>query len=83
MKKKDLTLLAVIIIISAVLSFFISGLLIGSPETDPMEAEVVEAISSEFTAPDSRFFNEDSINPTQLIRVGDEEGNITPFGQSN
>lgn len=82
MKKKDLTLLGVVVVISAVFSFFISGWLIGSPDTEPQEAEVVEAITDEFTPPSNQFFNEDSINPTQLIRIGDGEGNVTPFGQS-
>lgn len=81
MKKKDISLLAIIVIISAVFSFFVSGLIVGDPESDPIEAEVVDAISSDFESPDDRFFNEDSFNPTQLIRVGDEEGNTTPFGQ--
>lgn len=83
MKKKDITLLAVVIIISAVLSFFIADYVIGDPESNPIEAEVVEVISTEFSAPNEKFFNQDSLNPTQLIRVGDEDGNTTPFGQNN
>ncbi len=83
MKKKDITLILVIVIISAVFSFFISGYLFGNPETEPQQAEVVEAITDEFISPDERYFNDESINPTQLIRVGDEEGNVSPFGSSN
>lgn len=82
MKKKDITLLIVIVLISAVFSYFISGFFIGSPDTEPQRAEVVEAITNDFTSPSNQFFNEESINPTQLIRIGDDEGNVTPFGQS-
>ena len=83
MKKKDFTLIIVVVFISAVVSFFVSAAIFGSPESEPQEAEVVDVITSDFTEPGDKYFNEESVNPTQLIRIGDDEGNISPFGQSN
>lgn len=83
MKRKDIPIIVIVVIISSLLSFFLAGYIIGDPETQPQEAEIVEAISDEFNLPDDKYFNEQSINPTRLIRIGDEDGNITPFSQSN
>ncbi len=83
MKKKDLTLIVVVVIISAALSFFLSSFLFGDPEADPIEVEIVESITDEFNNPSEDYFNEDSINPTQLIRIGGDEGNISPFSPGN
>ncbi len=83
MKKKDLTLIIMIMIISAALSFALSSVIFGDPETDPIEVESTVRLSDDFNRPDEAYFNEDSINPTQLIRIGDEEGNESPFGSSN
>jgi hypothetical protein len=82
-KQKDIALILVVVFISGLLSFFISDWLIGDPESQQMEAEVIDMISADFTEPDIRHFNAQSINPTQLIRIGDEQGNQSPFGQQN
>lgn len=81
MKQKDLVLILFAIGLSAILSFFLSGLLVGDPESEPRSFEVVEPITSEFNAPEEEYFNQSSLNPTQLIRVGDG-GNVSPFRQS-
>lgn len=83
MKQKDIVLIIVVVFISGLLSFFISGWLIGDPESQPMEAEIVDVISTDFNDPDPRHFNNESINPTRLIRIGDEQGNETPFRQQD
>lgn len=85
MKKKDIPVLIIVVIVSSVASFFLSQAIIGTPETEPQVAEIVEPITDDFPSIDSRytpFFNEESINPTQLIRVGDEESNTDPFGSN-
>ncbi|MCA1807502.1 MAG: hypothetical protein LC687_06620 [Actinobacteria bacterium] len=82
MNKKDATLILVVVIISAGLSFFLSASLFGDPETNPIEVETVETITSEFIEPGDRYFNENSINPTRLITIGDGGDNTSPFGQA-
>lgn len=80
MKSKDIYLVVVVGIASAVLALVISNLLF-SPKKHLQTAEVVEPISSDFTTPDKKYFNEQSIDPTQIIRIGDNS-NQTPFNQT-
>lgn len=80
MKQKDWILIIVISFFSAVVSLLLSNILI-SPASERMaEVEVVGPISSEFITPDQRFFNRNSINPTQTIRIGESE-NERPFSE--
>ena len=72
MKQKDWIVIIITVFISAVASFFISRALFASPDDLVTEVEVVEPITAEFIEPDERYFNEDSINPTQTITIGDE-----------
>lgn len=78
MKQKDIALIAIVVIISGVVSFILSGFLFGSPSDRREEVEVVEPITADFTQPDKKYFNENSIDPTQLIRIG-ESSNSQPF----
>jgi hypothetical protein len=78
MKQKDLALILVIIIVSGMISFFAGRLLFAAPEDRQVKAEVVDAITSDFSQPSSKYFNERSINPTKLISIGDNS-NVTPF----
>lgn len=78
MKQKDIILIIVIVFISGVLSFFISNALFAKPEDRKTEVEVVELISSEYPPVDQRYFNQDSVDPTQLIQIGNQN-NTQPF----
>ena len=80
MKKKDIAPIILVVGISAIFSAILSNVLFNSPKSKQMEVERVNDISSEFTLPDSTIFNENSINPTQIIRIGDGGGNASPFG---
>ncbi|MDZ7744369.1 MAG: hypothetical protein U5K77_01265 [Candidatus Saccharibacteria bacterium] len=82
MKQKDIALVIIIIFITGIFSFILSNLLISTPENRQQEVEVVHPIVSEFPTPDERFFNEDSINPTQEIRIGTDDPNTSPFDDS-
>ncbi len=78
MKQKDIALIAVVAIVSAVLSIFISNALFGGPKNRQEKVEIVDAITTDFQKPDNKYFNGNSINPTQLIRIG-EDPNPQPF----
>ena len=78
MKKKDLTLIIVVTIISAVFSIVISSVFISSPKTRITKVEVVQPITSAFPLPDKKYFNTNSIDPTQLITIGNNTNN-QPF----
>lgn len=78
MKQKDVILIIVVLFVSAIVSFFISSKLFASPKDRQTQVEVVEPISADLKQPDSRYFNANSIDPTQLIQIGNQN-NQQPF----
>ena len=78
MKQKDILLIAVIIIVSAVLSIVLSNMLISAPKNRQQKVEVVTPIKPDFNTPDNTYFNNNSIDPTQLIQIGGSSNN-QPF----
>lgn len=78
MKQKDVALIILVVFFSAVISFFVSKLIFTSSSERSLTAEVVEPIDPSFQQPDNAFFNSKSINPTQLIKIGDSKNN-QPF----
>jgi predicted RND superfamily exporter protein len=85
MKQKDIALFLVVGIFSAVISVFMSGLLITPKKDKIQKAEKVEAITASFDAPanNDKYFNKDAINPTKLIQIGDNSNNKPFNGTSN
>jgi len=78
MKQKDVALIIVIAAVSAIVSLVVSRLLFTSPANRQQKVEVVPAITADFSMPDSRYFNSNSIDPTQLIQIGNNN-NTNPF----
>jgi len=77
MKSKDIGVLVFVAVVSGILSILLSNLIIPSSEKT-QTVEVVEVLSAQFNRPPRQYFNENSINPTQEIRIGQDEGS-TPF----
>jgi hypothetical protein len=78
MKQKDFALILVIVFISGVIALVLSRWIFSSPQNRKQTAEAVDVIGPEFTAPSLRYFNAQSINPTQQIQIGDST-NPNPF----
>jgi hypothetical protein len=78
MKQKDVALVIMVVGIAAFVSFFASGLLFQSGDKREQKAEVVDVITTDFQPPSDKYFNEDSIDPTQLIKIGGNN-NENPF----
>lgn len=78
MKRKDIILIIVVVFISGVFSVILSKYLISSPKNRQEPVEVVEAISAEFIQPSDKYFNKQSIDPTQTIKI-DGPNNNKPF----
>lgn len=81
MKQKDIALIIVIVFISAVVSFFVSGKIFSSPKDRQQKAEVVNPITADLPKPDTRFFNDHSFDPTRVIVLG-QNANPNPFNGS-
>lgn len=71
MKQKDIALIIIVTGVSLVFAIFASNFLLSSTGGYEQEAEVVDSISSQFQLPDSDYYNDQSINPTQIIRISD------------
>jgi hypothetical protein len=77
MKKNDIAIIVAVAGFAGIFSLVISQLLFGGQKST-LTAEVVDPISAEFQKPDPNVFNDQAINPTQLIQIGDGS-NKNPF----
>jgi hypothetical protein len=80
MKQQDIAIIIVIVFLSGVFSYFLSNQFISPPKRD-LTAAKVEPITPEFNEPSNKYFNENSINPTQLIRIGSNKNQNPLNGQ--
>lgn len=78
MKAKDLQLIILVAVISLIASFILSGKLFSTPEDRSQTVETAEAISTQFTQPDEKYFNANSFNPAKEVQPG-QEPNSNPF----
>lgn len=70
MKQKTILTVIVVSIVSIIVAYFSSNLLFRSPKNREQKVEKVEQISTDFKNPDKTYFNEKSIDPTQIIKIG-------------
>jgi hypothetical protein len=78
MKQKDVALIIVIAFVSGIVSFFVSNKLFVTPANRQQQVETVDAITPTFQSPDSKYFNSNSIDPTQNSQIG-ADNNQNPF----
>jgi len=81
MKSKDLLTIVVVVIVSAAISLFVSSKVFSTPAQRQQQVEVIPQISSDFPTPDSKYFNPQSIDPTQTIQIG-PNNNTNPFNST-
>jgi len=82
MKQKDLPIIIAIVVISALVSYFLSNKLIVNPTSEVYTIPTVGQLNSSFTPPSDKYFNGQSVDPTQLIHIGNNS-NTTPFNGTN
>lgn len=78
MKRKDIGLIAAVVVFSLIVGAVVSHLIFSKPQSRKQTAEVVQPIKPEFSPPDPKYFNEAAFDPTQLIEIGDSN-NTDPF----
>lgn len=78
MKKNDIAIIAAIAIFAIVVSALVSKFIFTPDSNRNQQAQVVQSISTDFQKPDERVFNENALNPTQLIQIGNNT-NSNPF----
>lgn len=80
MKQKDLSIIFAVAFLSTIVSFLVSSKIFVTPENRQQKVEVVDVINADFKDPSSRYFNAESINPTQISQLSST--NQTPFNAS-
>ena len=81
MKQKDLAVLIVVAVVSAIASLLISKQFFTTAQDRSQKVEVIDKITSDFATPDNKYFNSQSVNPAQLVQIG-QDNNQDPFGKS-
>jgi len=82
MKQKDIALIAIIVFISALASFFVSKAIFAPPKNRQQQVEVVQAITTDFPQPDGRYFNTAAFDPTKPITVT-QSTTTNPFSSTS
>lgn len=78
MKQKDISMIIIIGFVALIFGLVVSSMVFSSSSKRNLKADVVTAITTDFKEPDKKYFNENSVDPTQIIRIG-ENANQTPF----
>jgi len=69
MKQNDVALIIVIAFVSAVISFVVSNKIFVTPANRQQQVQVVDKIDPTFQTPSKKYFNSNSIDPTQNAQV--------------
>lgn len=72
MKQSDIAALIVISSITVLVAYFVADYFIGSPTSESQKVDTIIKINPEVKKPDSSIFNEDAINPTVEVVIGDQ-----------
>ncbi len=72
MKKSDWALIILIVAIVGVASYFIASALLPAPTKNPQTVPTAEPITAEITEPSDKIFNDNAINPTVRVTIGDQ-----------
>lgn len=73
MKSKDLTTIIIIAVSGFIVSFLSLNAILGNPDDAKMEIKVINPIGSEVNTPSSEIFNNEAINPTVEVYVGQKD----------
>ncbi len=80
MKQKDILYLVAAVVFGVVMSLVIAKFTFSNSSNLSQQVDVVPSISTDFQAPNSAYFNNQSIDPTQIINIGPSSNN-QPFNK--
>jgi len=81
MKKNEIALIIVVVIVAGLASYFLLGSLMESPSDAKKTVKVVDPISATLETPSTKVFNGSAIDPAVPTVIGDSS-NQQPFNQS-
>ncbi|HEU5121807.1 MAG TPA: hypothetical protein VFT59_03095 [Candidatus Saccharimonadales bacterium] len=73
MKKSDIAMIILIASISVLIAYFIAKAIIGDVGNQSAKVKTTEEITTEITEPDPTVFNENAINPTVEVIIGNSQ----------
>ena len=76
MKKSDWAMIVLIVAIAGIASYFAASALLPDPTKNPQTVPTAEPITAEVSEPSEKIFNENAINPTVRVTIGDQ--NVRP-----
>lgn len=79
MKKNDIALILIIVILVGSSVYFGLRLFLGNEQVKPVKVESAKVIQSTVVDPSDSVFNENAINPTVPITI--QGGDKTPLGE--
>ena len=79
-KSKDLTVLVILVGISALISYFASNALFSSKKSLSTKVELVDQVTSDFSYENKTYFTNNPLNPTKNITIS-QNNNQKPLGQ--
>lgn len=74
MKKSDWALVILIVAVVGIAAYFIVNAILPSPTDNLQTAETAPVITSNVETPSDQIFNENAINPTVKVTIGDQGG---------
>lgn len=81
-KQSDIAVIILVTSIALVASYFVGNAIINTDANRSTEVEVATPISADFPQISADIFNDDAVNPTELIRIGDDNSD-QPFRSSD
>lgn len=80
MKSSEIATIILIVLISSVSAFFVGQAIWGDPGEKSHKVGFMEEITDRFAEPSKDIFNEEAINPTVQVVIGQDEGQVN-YGQ--
>lgn len=71
MKNSDIAALIVIASLSMLVAYFVADMVIGKPSAESVKVKTIEPMTADVVEPDSSIFNDNAINPTVEVVIGD------------
>jgi len=78
MSKDNIAKLVLIIAFTLMIAYFVGQAVLGGRTSKAVDVETAQPISADIVKPEEKIFNENAINPTVEITIG--ENNQNPIG---
>ena len=72
MKKSDWAMVILIVAIAGLVSYFSANALLPAPNKNPQTVPTAEPMMAKVTEPSDKIFNDNAINPTVRVTIGDQ-----------